>query len=56
VQNGLFILSRTPTVPKSVVDDALAFALDKGILLAGDNTFLQVSQDTDLCKPVSEAQ
>lgn len=53
LQNGFFILSRTPTVPQAVIDEALAFIAKQGILLGGDNAFLTVSQDGKLCKPIS---
>lgn len=50
LQNGLVLLSRAPLVSPALLSTALADAAAKGISLGGDNPFLTVSQNSQICR------
>ncbi|CAI7789073.1 unnamed protein product [Closterium sp. NIES-54] len=45
----IWLLARTPTIPQSEIDAALARVTDAGVRLTGANSFLLTDQSTSWC-------
>lgn len=45
----IFLLSRTPSIPASVLKDVVAELAEKGIILAGDNPLIRTIQKSSVC-------